>query len=110
MWGMMLQFCQDARKQGVKIGLFAQQKAPLPAGSFCRCTYSLECVGADDSSLVKPSGVSMAHFKGRSGYGKRDFFGLGIMSGGFDKTAWADKGLPAYGSVVLRLTVKDVGV
>jgi hypothetical protein len=32
------------------------------------------------------------------------------MSGGFDEAAWAAKGLPASGNMLLRLTVKDVGL
>jgi hypothetical protein len=32
------------------------------------------------------------------------------MAGAFDEAAWAAKGLPASGNIVLQLTVADVGM
>jgi hypothetical protein len=32
------------------------------------------------------------------------------MPGGFDEAVWAAKGLPTSGSIVLQLTVKDLGM
>jgi hypothetical protein len=50
------------------------------------------------------------HFSGdyANTRGWSDFFGLGVMSAGFDEDAWAAKGLPTSGNIMLKLTVKDV--
>ena len=42
-------------------------------------------------------------------YGWPDFFSVGPMEGRWDEAAWAAKGLPADGSLVLRLSVCKVG-
>jgi hypothetical protein len=93
----------DASKQAVQIGLFACARS-LPHGSLCRCTFNLECVAGS----VHRGRNATHQFDVRWGW--RDFFKLGPMSGGFDEAAWAAKRLPANGSIVLRLTVMDVGM
>jgi hypothetical protein len=98
-WEMYLPIRWDASKAGSTVGLYVRTK--LPAGTFCLCMYSLVCVGV--------AAVERSHLFGPSN-GARDFFELGCMSGGFDEAAWAAKGLPASGTILLRLTVKDVRV
>ena len=105
MWGMSLGGRWDAGKQGSTVRL-AARALHLPAGTLCRCSYMLECVdvtASNGGTDVFSAGVSAA-------WGCHDFFKLGFMSSGFDGGAWAAKGLPASGSIKLRLTVKDVGV
>ena len=58
--------------------------------------------------MTKGTGVEKLFSE--SGWGFVDLFGLGHMSGGFDEAAWGAKGLPASGSIKLRLTLEDVGV
>jgi hypothetical protein len=40
------------------------------------------------------------------GLGWLDFFDLGVMAGDWDEAAWATKGLPAHGSLQLKLKVE----
>jgi hypothetical protein len=96
----------DPSKQGSTIRVSACPKS-LPAGSFWRCTFSLECVAA---AAVRPRMTETCLDSKRPSCGWGYFFGLGAMPGGFDDAAWAAKGLPTSGSVVLKLTVKDVGI
>jgi hypothetical protein len=103
-WGMELQCAWDSSKKGTTVGLYTLATS-LPAGSFCRCTFSLSCAAA----TISYQGTEYIGGVGDA-MGWRDFFGLGPMSGGFDEAAWAAKGLPTTGSLKLRLTVKDVGV
>jgi hypothetical protein len=105
-WGMELQCSWDARKQGSKVGLFAKG-ASLPTGSFCRCTYSLNCAAV--AFINRPAGYT-SYLGNNWGMGFDDFFRLGAMLGGFDEVAWVAKGLPTSGSIKLQLTVKDVGM
>jgi hypothetical protein len=91
-----------SNQAGNTLGLHVH--ATFPAGSSCRCTASLECVGQ-----VGPYKTT-THFGIVVFPGKFNFFRLGPMPGGFDEGMWAAKGLPASGSITLRLTVKDMGV
>jgi hypothetical protein len=101
-WGMKLRSSWDASKQGSKLRLSVCARN-LPSGTVCRSTYSLECVGVD---AVRPCSChAPAVFSGTNGQGRTDFFRLGRTCGGFDEAAWAAKGLPASGSLLLRLTV-----
>jgi hypothetical protein len=68
----------------------------------------LECV-----DVTASHGGTNVFSAGDSARGFDDFFKLGFMSSGFDGGAWhcwAAKGMPAFVSIKLRLTVKDVGV
>jgi hypothetical protein len=104
-WGLEL-YCHHSR-EGTKIGLYARARS-LPSGSLCRCTYHIECVGVDG---VYVKGTKLFHNeRDRSAWGRPDFFKLGPMAGAFDEAAWAAKGLPASGNIVLQLTVADVGM
>ena len=105
-WGITLQCSWDAREQGSKVGLFANG-ASLPIGSFCRCTYSLNCAAV--AFINRPAGYT-SYLGNNWGKGFDDFFRLGAMPGGFDEAAWVAKGLPTSGSIKLQLTVKDVGM
>jgi hypothetical protein len=112
-WGLEL-YCHHS-KEGedgslvcTEIGLYARAKS-LPSGSLCRCTYTVECVGVDEVMVCK--GSNLFHSVGNeSAWGRNDFFKLGPMAGGFDEVAWAAKGLPASGNIVLQLTVADIGM
>lgn len=46
-------------------------------------------------------------FSNGSDCGFSDYFEVGCMSGGFDEVAWAGKGLPTPGSILLQMIVKD---
>jgi hypothetical protein len=113
MWHMLLQCVWDNSKQGSTVGLFAAAKS-LPAGTICRCMFSLECAGVDvagDIVSQRPAhGTRLFKTGSGGGWGVPDFFKVGCMPGGFDEAAWAAKGLPASGTIQLRLTVSDVGV
>jgi hypothetical protein len=104
-FGMELLCKWDAIKQGSTIALYAYGKS-LPVGSFCRCSFSLSCAAAPPISIKRKTTNFIG--SGKS-WGWRDFFGLRAMPGGFDEAAWAAKGLPTSGSIVLKLTVTDVG-
>ena len=103
-WGMQLKYIGGASTQGSTIGLYAHARK-LPAGTFCRCTSYLQCVGvaAIDRTVDTPDLFTNAS----TTWGYPDFFQVGAMSGGFGRAA---KGLPITGSITLRLTVKDVGL
>lgn len=93
----------DASKQGVVFGVYATANNLL-AGAVCRATFSMEC---DDPAAR----YTLTHrFKPglQGGLGWRDYFRTGPMPTGFDEVAWAAKGLPTSGQLVLRLTVRDV--
>jgi hypothetical protein len=92
-------------KQGSRVGMFVHV-GTLPTGTVCCCTYSLECVGVDAVDSFTDTHI----FDWTQSWGPDDFFKLASMSGGFDEAAWAAKGLPASGNILLRLTVKDVGL
>jgi hypothetical protein len=102
-WGMQLQFRWDAGKKGSTVALLAHAES-LPAGSFCPCTYSLACV----APAVSPFGRTSL-FEAGGTRGITEFFKLGAMPGSFDEVAWVAKGLPSQGSIVLMLTVANVG-
>jgi hypothetical protein len=105
-WNMSVEFRWDAAKQGSSLGLFAMA-ADLPAGAFCPCTCSFNPRhGADVAHTVK---FTNTYSKDQSGRGFRDFFQIGAMPGGFDEAAWAANGLPTSGSILLMMTVEDVG-
>jgi hypothetical protein len=104
LWGMRLRFEWDARKQGSTIGLYAEARNLL-AGACCRCTYNLTCL-----SVTGIEGSGVCSFSLGRAWGSRDAFGLGAVRGGVDEAGWAANGLPTSGSIVLRLTAKDVGV
>jgi hypothetical protein len=104
-WGMQLQFRWDAGKKGSTVALLAHAES-LPAGSFCPCTYSLACA----APAISPFGRTRLFEADAGGTrGITDFFKLGAMPGGFDEVAWVAKGLPSQGSIVLLLTVANVG-
>jgi hypothetical protein len=45
----------------------------------------------------------------RRGVVWEDFFGVGPMANGWDEAAWAAKGLPTEGELVVQMTVSNVG-
>lgn len=90
--------------------------ANLPADTLCQCSFSREWVATDSlkwggwdewgGSESEVSRKAIHCFKaGGVGRGWRDFFDVGPMPGGFDEAAWAAKGLPTSGQIVLKLTV-----
>jgi hypothetical protein len=104
MWNMALQVIWDSSRQGITLGLFCCPET-LPTGSYCCCTFSFERV---DAPAIGPT-THKCYLHERS-RGIPDFFNLGVLLGGFDEAAWAAKGLPTSGSILLRLTVKNVGI
>lgn len=54
------------------------------------------------------SHLLMSTTAGRCTQGKDDFFGVGVISGGWDEAAWAAKGLPTHGYILLTATVSEV--
>ena len=102
-WGIELHAYPS--EQGTMLGLYTRAKS-LPSASICHCTYSMECVGV---AMAVTKGSQLFQKKGeKSAWGWHNFFRVGVMSGGFDEAAWAAKGLPTSGNIVLKLTVADV--
>jgi hypothetical protein len=118
-WGMQLRCRWDASKEGTTIGLFACAES-LPAGSFCRCTFTLSCAAANSEhpgtiTHAIARTIAQCYLQGPPGSccrGWMDFFWLGVMR--VDEAAWcniwAAKGLPTSGNIKLKLTVKDMGM
>jgi hypothetical protein len=86
---------------GVLLGLFAGP-VDVPANMFYKFSYNLTCQG------VARNGTSGFTKDSRS-CGWANFFDLGPMAGGWDEAAWAAKGLPATGEVMVQLVVCSVG-
>jgi hypothetical protein len=87
--------------KGTVVGLFAQPfSAPTGMFRMYKCTF----VANSTTSTVTCS-VTL------TSYGYSDFFELGPMSagGGWDKAAWAAKGLPTSGELELTLHMHSVG-
>jgi hypothetical protein len=57
--------------------------------------------------MLWPPAQAYISFSNGSDCGFSDFFKVGCMSGGFDEVAWAGKGLPTSGSILLQMIVKD---
>ena len=106
-WGIELYAYPKA--EGTMIGVYARAKS-LPAGALCECSYSIECVGVALGVNSAKASKLFHNLERKTAWGWRDYFSLGPMSGGFDEAAWAAKGLPTSGSIVLKLTVADVGM
>jgi hypothetical protein len=108
-WQMYLQSVWDDSKQGSTVGLYARATS-LPAGTYCPCTYSLESLDSTGQAAAVHKEVNTFSVGDAACWGYADYFLLGAMPGGFDDAAWAAKGQPTFGSIVLRLTVETVGV
>jgi hypothetical protein len=70
-------------------------------------TYSFNYVLSTPPDIVHPAKSSP--LTGGENWGILDFFYVGPMEGGWDEAMWVSKGLPAAGSLVLRLSVCQVG-
>lgn len=89
---------------GVRIDLSAMPKG-LPGDVFCKCSYQL---GWNAGALSKSQPVDHIRVEGCTGPMCSDFFGVGVMSGGWDEAAWAAAGLPD-GQLTLQLKVLALG-
>lgn len=74
-----------------------------PRGMFFQFTCQVTAAGV---TRTASSGLVRARDEGQCGW--PDFFELGPMAGGSDRTAWQDKGLPLSGDIPIELTVWDV--
>ena len=97
-----------ARGSGIRVYALTMRPG-LPCGAVLSCTYILECV-SDPTKRMRWVGPASLHTRDMGVWGRRDFFEVGVMPGGFDEAVWAAKGLPTSGSIVLQLTVKDLGM
>jgi len=120
--------CIRAAADKQAVGLVSPGEfAPLYGRTFA---FMLECIGSDDGTMIgaylRPSlgtldTVTHMQFnvavhphqakdasgvvEARSWWGWHDFFDIGVMSGGWDEAAWAAKGLPTTGELVLTAKV-----
>ena len=104
-WRMELACRWEASKQCSRVDVDVMAAPPgIPPGAVCRCTYSVDC------DVAKGFALDTDCFTTTTRWGRDDFFKVGPMPAGFDEAAWAAKGLPKAGSIMLKLSVQDVGV
>jgi hypothetical protein len=99
-WELLLS-CRQATTGGSSVGLYLQ---PLnaPQGTFWGAHVTIAVAGCPAFSqevIVQAPCLS----------GTSDFFKPGPMAGGWDEAAWAAKGLPTSGKLVVAGTVSNVG-
>jgi hypothetical protein len=99
-WGLLLQcVCTGAQSAGSNLGVYCKP-VNLPKGTYPTCSYQYTI-----SSLAHTANGVWRRLSTGS-LGRHDFFGLGVMAGGWDESAWAAKGLPTSGTLQLKLKVK----
>jgi hypothetical protein len=100
---MLIARCMPAdNNSSVSIDLFVIP-VTIPCDAWCSFAYTLKappaCSYGDTTSLQL----------GKKNYFGTDLFEVGPMPGGWDEAAWAAKGLPASGTLPVKLTVSKVG-
>lgn len=98
----IMAICEPQDSNKVVIGLFAAA-CGVPADA----TVSFVC-----KLSAPPAGPFWAKATPQPGlhtYGFVDYFDVGPMAGGWDEVAWASKGLPASGPLVIKLSVSKAG-
>lgn len=105
--GMAFELKVECRPVGdgfCSIGLFVTPR-DLPAGA--RRDFKYEATAA---VTMEPQirGITPTPVLRKAGWGFKNFFGTGYMEGGWDDAKWSSKGLPATGSLVLKLKVTKV--
>jgi len=81
---------------GTTVGLYVSPDVPNP------CIF----VATQATLRVSDRALSFRYpIQGSSMWGFHDFFGVGRMAGGWDHTAWANKGFPTAGNLEVKLKV-----
>jgi hypothetical protein len=76
----------------------------IPSDAWCSFSFALS------APHVRPFNKTIPHVLRKKAYfGCTDFFEVGHMAGGWDEAAWASKGLPATGTLPVKLTVSKLG-
>jgi hypothetical protein len=89
----------------VDLGFFVK---PWGAPSDASYSFSFKLTAPDLDWHNNTSGICQ-HDGNSVSWGFGDFFALGPLAGGWDEVAWAARGLPASGSLVLKLSMLKVG-
>jgi hypothetical protein len=102
---LMAQFDPAENGTAVELGFFVKPRG-VPSDASYAFSFKLSAPDLDWDNYT--SGVCQ-HDGNSVSWGFGDFFALGPLAGGWDEVAWAGRGLPASGSLVLKLTMIKVG-
>jgi hypothetical protein len=88
-------------RRGIQLGVYVDA-LDVPEDVFLKYTYSISAADTERTHTGTPI------YQNTVCKGIWDFFGLGEMVGGWDAAAWANKGLPTEGTLLLKLKVTDM--
>jgi hypothetical protein len=88
----------------VSICMWVHSCGRIPADAWCSFTFELSAPQLDSFDTTVPLVL-----RKKACSGCNDFLEVGPMAGGWNEAAWANKGLPATGTLPVKLTVSKVG-
>lgn len=91
---------QGGVKVGMSVGIGPKGIGP-PVFMPFKCRVSVE--GLNEPFFQEANAI----MSGKSCGGWQNYFGVGVMAGGWDDTRWAAKGFPTQGNLVLEALVWD---
>ena len=99
---MMVHCYWGSEARGSRVGVFVQP-SNLPSGTFYSFDFEMHCEPYASKKQMGLQVESSKHWRGWA-----DFFGIGVMSGGWDEAAWVAKGLPSSGNLTFCLRMLSV--